>query len=124
MIYSQIPANPLHSNICSITALAFDPVSDTLWGGNSAGSLVAYHSQQPFRGVYFPVGDNRPVKKIFPGESHVRAMTESGLGLGAWTKGGCNKWYYRWDAFVVLVGHVCSSSLKIFNPYIYICFSS
>lgn len=95
MIYNQIPANPLHTNIYPITALAFDPVSDTLWGGNSAGTLVAYHSRPSYRGVYFPVGDNRPVKKVVVGESQVRAMTESGFGLGAWMKGGLNKWYYR-----------------------------
>ncbi|GJJ12243.1 hypothetical protein Clacol_006484 [Clathrus columnatus] len=95
MIYNQIQPNPLHSNIYPLTALAFDPVSDILWGGNSAGSLMAYHSQPPYRSVYFPVGGNGAVKKIISGESQVRAMNETGLGLGAWTKGGLNKWYFR-----------------------------
>ncbi|KAF8590468.1 hypothetical protein K439DRAFT_1329688 [Ramaria rubella] len=78
-----------------ISALAFDPVSDTLWGGNHSGSLAAYHGQSRMRGVFFPVGDDFPVKKITAGDSQVRAMVESGLGVGAWSKGGVNKWYFR-----------------------------
>lgn len=77
-----------------IVALAFDPVSDTLWGGNNAGSLAAYYGQSRMRGVFFPVGDDLPVKKVTVGDQ-VRALAGSGTGLGAWSKGGVNKWYFR-----------------------------
>ncbi|KIJ44196.1 hypothetical protein M422DRAFT_252212, partial [Sphaerobolus stellatus SS14] len=78
-----------------ISALAFDPVSDTLWAGNSAGIVAAYHGSSRARGVYFPVGDGRPVRKIAAGDIQIRALPDSGVGLGAWSKGGVNKWYLR-----------------------------
>jgi len=79
-----------------ISALAFDPVSDTLWAGNNAGTIAAYHGQSRLRGVYYPVGEGRPVKKIAAGDIQIRAIPDAGIGLGAWSKGGVNKWYFRW----------------------------
>ncbi|KAJ7789389.1 ubiquitin carboxyl-terminal hydrolase-domain-containing protein [Mycena olivaceomarginata] len=49
-----------------VTALSFDPVSDTLW---------------------------LAVSKIIAGENYVRAMGVTGEGLGSWSKGGVNKWF-------------------------------
>lgn len=78
-----------------VSALAFDPVSDCLWAGSSTGSAAAYHGRTRLRGVYFPVGDGRSVKKIAAGDTQVRALSDPGMGLGAWSKGGANKWYFR-----------------------------
>ncbi|TDL27635.1 hypothetical protein BD410DRAFT_782767 [Rickenella mellea] len=77
-----------------ITALAFDPVSDTLWTGNNSGGVVAYSGVQGIRGVAFPVGGDLAVKKIIAGDQYVRALGAAGRGLGTWNKGGANKWYY------------------------------
>jgi PAB-dependent poly(A)-specific ribonuclease subunit 2 len=100
MSYSQVAPITHQRDVypIPITALAFDPVSDTLWGGNNAGSLAAYHGQSRMQGVFFPVGDNLPVKKVTAGDQ-VRAVAGSGVGLGAWSKGGVNKWYFRWVLF-------------------------
>ena len=42
-----------------VTALSFDPVSDTLWTGNNTGSIAAYYGTQGARGVslMFSSGD-------------------------------------------------------------------
>ncbi|CAL1703566.1 unnamed protein product [Somion occarium] len=77
-----------------ITALAFDPVSDTLWSGSNTGRIVAHHSIEGVRGVAFPVGGDLAVKDIIATDSNVRAFGVSGNGIGAWTRGGVNKWYY------------------------------
>ena len=78
-----------------ITALAFDPVSDTLWTGNNIGSVVAYYGTQGTRGVQFPVGGELAVKKILAGDKYVRALGSAGRGVGQWSKGGANNWYHR-----------------------------
>lgn len=78
-----------------ITALAFDPISDTLWAGLNSGNVVAYYTSQGMRGVSFPVGGGLAVKKLTATESGVRAFGLSSEGIGAWGKGGVNKWYYR-----------------------------
>lgn len=78
-----------------ITALTFDTVSDTLWTGNNVGSVVAYYSTQGSRGVKFPVGGDHAVKKVISGDQYVRALGSAGHGVGSWSKGGVNKWYYQ-----------------------------
>ncbi|KAJ6525112.1 ubiquitin carboxyl-terminal hydrolase-domain-containing protein [Mycena sp. CBHHK59/15] len=78
-----------------VTALSFDPVSDTLWVGSSAGSVTAYYGTRGMRGVAFPVGGSLAVSKIIAGENYVRALGVASEGLGSWTKGGVNKWFYR-----------------------------
>ena len=78
-----------------ITCISFDHVSDTLWTGNNSGSVVAYYSAQGMRGVMFPVGGNLAVKNIIASDSSVRAAGISSSGIGAWGKGGINKWFYR-----------------------------
>lgn len=78
-----------------ITALSFDPVSDTLWAGNNSGIVTAYHTAQGIRGVTFPVGGDLAVKAIIASDSNVRASGVSSSGLGAWGKGGVNKWYHK-----------------------------
>lgn len=78
-----------------ITALAFDPVSDILWSGNNTGGVVAYYSSLGMRGAAFPVGGDLAVKKIIAGDQNVRALGTAGRGVGSWSKGGVNKWYYR-----------------------------
>ena len=79
-----------------MTALCFDPVADTLWTGLSNGTIVARHNAaQPFRGVTFPVGGKYNVAKISAGEGYVRALGLRSEGMGSWSKGGANKWFYR-----------------------------
>ncbi|KZT11602.1 cysteine proteinase [Laetiporus sulphureus 93-53] len=78
-----------------ITALSFDPVSDTLWTGSNSGNVVAYYSAQGMRGVAFPVGGGLAVKRIVATESAVRAFGVASEGIGTWGKGGVNKWYCR-----------------------------
>lgn len=79
-----------------ITALSFDPVSDTLWTGNNTGSIAAYYGTQGARGVSFPVGGDLAVKKILVGDKYVRALGSAGRGVGQWTKGGMNNWYHKY----------------------------
>ena len=78
-----------------ITSLAFDPVSDILWTGSSSGAVVAYCTPRTIRGVSFPVGGGQPVQKLVAGDNYVRACGLAGQGVGSWTKGGVNKWYFR-----------------------------
>lgn len=78
-----------------ITALAFDPLSDTLWTGTNSGSIVARYSTQGIRGVSFPVGGSLAVRDIIATESNVRAYGVAANGIGAWGKGGVNKWFYK-----------------------------
>jgi len=78
-----------------ITSLAFDPVSDILWTGSGSGAVVAYCTPQAIRGVSFPIDDSQPVHKLVAGDTYVRAYGLAGQGVGSWTKGGVNKWYFR-----------------------------
>ncbi|EGN96198.1 hypothetical protein SERLA73DRAFT_170610 [Serpula lacrymans var. lacrymans S7.3] len=78
-----------------LTALCFDPVSDTLWTGSNTGHVVALHTVQGARGVSFPVGGGLAVKKISVGDNYVRALSIAGEGVGSWAKGGMNKWFFR-----------------------------
>jgi PAB-dependent poly(A)-specific ribonuclease subunit 2 len=78
-----------------VTALAFDPVSDALWTGSNTGMIYSYYGAAGLRGVSFPVGGNLAVKKILVGEDFVRAYSVDSNGLGSWSKGGVNKWYFR-----------------------------
>ena len=78
-----------------ITALAFDTASDTLWTGNSTGSVVAFHGTRGSRGVCFPVGGESAVRKVLVGDQYVRALGTAGLGVGQWSKGGVNNWYHK-----------------------------
>ncbi|OBZ75634.1 PAB-dependent poly(A)-specific ribonuclease subunit PAN2 [Grifola frondosa] len=79
----------------SVTALSFDVVSDTLWAGTNSGNVVAYYTSQGIRGVSFPVGGDLAVKKVHATDSSVIAFGVASDGLGAWGKGGVNKWYCR-----------------------------
>ena len=76
----------------TVTALSFDPVSDILWTGSSSGHVSACYGTQGVRGASFQVGGNTAVKKIIAGDNYIRAL---GTGLGSWSKGGMNKWYFR-----------------------------
>ena len=89
------PAIPIASNGQPVTALAFDPVSDTIWAGDNSGVVCALHSVHGIRGVSFPVGGALPVKQLAVADNHVRALGLAGHGVGAWAKGGMNKWYFR-----------------------------
>lgn len=94
-ILSPIDTSSPTGFVQSITALAFDPVSDILWTGQESGVVVAFLGARGIRGPSFPVGGNSGVKKITPGENYVRALGTSIEGLGSWTKGGVNKWFFR-----------------------------
>ncbi|KAI0059101.1 PAB-dependent poly-A-specific ribonuclease subunit PAN2 [Artomyces pyxidatus] len=93
-----------------ITALSFDLVSDTLWSGTNSGNVTAYYTPRGMRGVTFPVGGNMAVKKVVADETHVRACGVAGEGVGAWSKGGVNKWYFRSPAVVTAFSNTLSSS--------------
>ena len=84
------------------TSLCFDPVSDTLWTGNERGSVVAYYGTHGARGVVFPVGGGYAVNKIQVGEQ-VRALGGAGVGVGSWSKGGVNRWFYKCVSVTVIV---------------------
>ncbi len=90
----------------AITALSFDPTSDTLWSGTNSGKVTAYYTPQGIRGVSFPVGGGLPVNKVIADETQVRAQGIAGEGVGAWSKGGANRWYYR-----CAIGLLCCKSL-------------
>ncbi|KAF7970658.1 hypothetical protein HWV62_23300 [Athelia sp. TMB] len=77
----------------SVTALAFDTVSDALWTGSNTGNVVALYTPQGMRGVAFPVGGSLAVKKIIAGDQYVRAVGLDSPGVGQWGKGGRNQWY-------------------------------
>ncbi|KAJ6606431.1 ubiquitin carboxyl-terminal hydrolase-domain-containing protein [Mycena vulgaris] len=93
--YRPIPPITLAGYPQPVTALSFDPVSDTLWVGSNSGSIAAYYGTRGARGVLFPVGGSLAVSKIIAGENYVRALGVSGEGLGSWSKGGVNKWFCR-----------------------------
>jgi len=78
-----------------VTALSFDPVSDILWAGLNSGTVTAYLGAQGIRGPCFRVGGNLSTKKIVAGDNYVHASGNSNEGLGSWTKGGVNKWFFR-----------------------------
>ncbi|KAI0247045.1 PAB-dependent poly-A-specific ribonuclease subunit PAN2, partial [Lactifluus subvellereus] len=93
-----------------ITALSFDPTSDTLWSGTNTGNVTAYYTPQGVRGVSFPVGGGLSVNKIVADETQVRAYGVAAEGVGAWSKGGVNKWYYRPTASITTFSSTLSSS--------------
>lgn len=96
--YKPIPAIttlPFNGFPQPVTALSFDPVSDVLWTGLNSGTVTGYCGTQSIRGPSFRVGGDLGVKKIAAGDHYVRALGDSSNGLGSWTKGGVNKWFYR-----------------------------
>lgn len=80
-----------------ITSLSFDPISDTLWAGNTSGLVHAYHGSTRLRGVSYFVARGDPIKKIIASETVVHASASS--SIGSWAKGGINKWYHQLRAF-------------------------
>ncbi|KAH9999109.1 PAB-dependent poly-A-specific ribonuclease subunit PAN2 [Russula vinacea] len=96
-----------------ITALSFDPTSDTLWSGANSGNVTAYYTPQGIRGVSFPVGGGLAANKVIADETQVRAQGVAGEGMGAWSKGGVNKWYYRPSASVTTFSSTLSSSRTV-----------
>jgi len=85
-----------------ITTLSFDPVSDILWAGLNSGVVVAYLGRQGVRGPCFRIG-NLSVKKMIAGDNHVHAADNANEILGSWTKGGVNKWHFRYVFFIMSV---------------------
>ena len=90
------PIATLHDYAQPVTALSFDPVSDTLWSGTDAGTVIALHTIHGLRGVSFPVGGALPLKQIVAGDNYVRALGVAGEGIGSWSKGGMNKWFFQY----------------------------
>ncbi|KAG8217260.1 PAB-dependent poly(A)-specific ribonuclease subunit PAN2 [Butyriboletus roseoflavus] len=95
-----------------VTALAFDPVSDSIWTGDNAGTVTALHSLHGLRGVSFPVGGALPVKQLAVADNHVRALGLAGHGVGAWAKGGTNKWYFRCSPSPATVSAISPSTFS------------
>ncbi|KIJ63247.1 hypothetical protein HYDPIDRAFT_175993 [Hydnomerulius pinastri MD-312] len=110
--YQQFPPiTTLHDTYGQpVTALSFDPVSDSLWTGTHSGTVIALHTVQGVRGVSFPVGGGLAVKQLSVGDNHVRALGMAGEGVGSWAKGGMNKWYFRSSSTVTAM------SGSIFSP--------
>jgi hypothetical protein len=94
-VFQPLPSISLSTFPEPVSALSFDPVSDTLWAGSNAGHVTALHGSRGMRGVSFPVGGNLAVNKISAGDNYVRASGVAADGMGSWAKGGMNKWYYR-----------------------------
>lgn len=97
---SYKPISPITSPLLSgfeagVAALSFDPASDILWTGSNSGHVSACYGTQGVRGTSFQVGGNTAVKKIIAGDNYVRALGTVSAGLGSWSKGGMNKWYFR-----------------------------
>ena len=107
------PAVPIHRQHDVITALSFDPSSDTLWSGSDSGNVTAYYTPQGMRGVTFPVGGGMAVNNVVADEIQVRAQGVAGEGVGAWSKGGVNRWYYR---YVVCPPRRQRESITPFSP--------
>ncbi|KAH9857626.1 ubiquitin carboxyl-terminal hydrolase-domain-containing protein [Lenzites betulinus] len=78
-----------------ITALSFDPVSDILWSGTNSGHVCANNTPQGLRSVHYPVGGLFAVKKIVATDTNVVACGVTSEGIGAWSKGGVNSWYFK-----------------------------
>jgi PAB-dependent poly(A)-specific ribonuclease subunit 2 len=95
LTYNPLP--PLHHSRDGqpITTLSFDPVQDTLWAGSNSGVVSACYGIRGLKGVAFPVGSKFAVKKVVAGDRFVRASGIDTKGLGTWSKGGVNKWYFR-----------------------------
>ena len=119
------PIPTLHDYAQPVTALSFDPVSDTLWSGTNAGTVIALHTVQGLRGVSFPVGGALAVKQIVAGDNNVRALGVAGEGVGSWAKGGMNKWFYRYVSplvlhlYILLSSYRSSSTLTAFSSTTY-----
>ncbi|KAF9265751.1 hypothetical protein L218DRAFT_859665 [Marasmius fiardii PR-910] len=90
----SLPPIVVHPFPQPVSALSFDPVSDTLWAGSGTGYVSAHYGTTGHRGVCFRAG-NHAVQKIVAGDNQVRAASVGGLGVGSWAKGGMNKWYYN-----------------------------
>ena len=81
----------IHPRHLPISSLSFDHDSDVLWSGSSTGSITA-HYPTPVRGVTYPASrESHQVTKVDASEKDVKAICES--GIGAWSKGGMNRWY-------------------------------
>jgi PAB-dependent poly(A)-specific ribonuclease subunit 2 len=105
--YKPIPpimTLPFNSFPQPVTTISFDPVSDVLWTGLNSGTVTGYCGAQGIRGPSFRVGGSLGAKKIAAGDHYVRALGDSREGLGSWTKGGANKWFYRYDPFFLAGG--------------------
>ncbi|KAL4065261.1 PAB-dependent poly-A-specific ribonuclease subunit PAN2 [Scleroderma citrinum] len=93
-----------------VTALSFDPVSDSVWAGTQFGTVIALHTVQGVRGVSFPVGGGLAVKQVSVGDNYVRAFGAAGEGVGSWAKGGMNKWFFQ------PTSAVSATSASIYTP--------
>jgi PAB-dependent poly(A)-specific ribonuclease subunit 2 len=99
----------------AVTALSFDPVSDILWTGSNSGHVSACYGTQGVRGASFQVGGNT-VKKIIAGDNYIRALGTASTGLGSWSKGGMNKWYFR-SGETNSLSRLKSKILQVSNKY-------
>ena len=96
--YRPIPpivTSSLDGFVQPVTALSFDPVSDILWTGLNSGTITSYFGTLGVRGPSFRVGGNLAVKKVMSGDNTLQAFGDASEGLGSWSKGGVNKWFYR-----------------------------
>ncbi|KAI0329853.1 hypothetical protein GY45DRAFT_1324455 [Cubamyces sp. BRFM 1775] len=95
--YRQIPSLTYQRDVSPqpITALSFDPVSDILWSGTNSGHVCANYTVQGLRGVHYPVGGRFAVKKILATDGNILACGVTSDGIGAWSKGGVNSWYFK-----------------------------
>lgn len=112
--YKSIPpigTSSLDGFVQPVTALSFDPVSDILWTGLDSGTVNSYFGCRGVRGPSFRVGGNLSVKKITSGDNTVQAFGEAGDGLGSWSKGGVNKWFYRYVNHL-FVDHLLNRSCR------------
>ncbi|KAF8636661.1 hypothetical protein AX17_003467 [Amanita inopinata Kibby_2008] len=111
--YKPIASLSVPTHPQPVSALSFDPVSDTLWAGSNAGHVVSFYTPRGMRGVSFPVGGSLAVNKISAGDNYVRASGVAGNGMGSWAKGGMNKWFYHSPAHVTTFSDTSNASHHI-----------
>ncbi|KAI0637414.1 ubiquitin carboxyl-terminal hydrolase-domain-containing protein [Trametes polyzona] len=103
--YHQLP--PITSwSPQPISALSFDPVSDILWLGTKSGHVCGNYSTKGLPGVQYPVGGD--VGRVLATDTSVVAF--GGEGIGAWGKGGVNKWYTKLGNQIVTFSNKPSNS--------------
>ncbi|KZT59790.1 hypothetical protein CALCODRAFT_176596 [Calocera cornea HHB12733] len=92
--YHTIP--PLSLSPEPVSALAFDPFSDTLWSGSNSGIVSCYNGLEPSEVRYPLTGNPTPppgIQRIIVTDKEIRSLCSA--GVGGRTRGGASRWYYR-----------------------------
>ncbi|EJU05749.1 hypothetical protein DACRYDRAFT_46547 [Dacryopinax primogenitus] len=88
--------SPLSLSPEPVSALAFDPFSDTLWSGSESGIISCYNGIEPSNVRYPLVSNPLPpagIKRILVTDREIRSF--SSAGVGGRSRGGISRWFYR-----------------------------